>query len=368
VTDRPEHDQRYATDATRIKRELGARQKSRWMTASAGPSTGISPGRTGATSCSARFGKSAKASEPRRVGSDARRRPGIWPLWATCFGAAAAVGSAPQVPDTQHRPIGNRSPSAGRCAGSAERPWLVVNTTAYTAVDGAVSERNLAFAVNADAPAAIAQACKQVGAIFVHASTDYVFDGTASIAYTETDPIGAINVYGESKAKGEEQVRRAIEQHVILRTSWVFARSGNNFVRSMLRLAICDRDIAVVDDQFGTPTDAARLATLIATMANRLANGFPGAFGTSHATGGAPVTWFRFAEAIFASAARQCLPRPRLRPTTTNSYVTAAARPRFSLLDCSALARDWGLTITPWTVAFDETVGFVMGDLKGRDS
>jgi len=154
-------------------------------------------------------------------------------------------------------------PAAARDLVLSERPWLVVNTAAYTAVDRAESERNLAFAVNADAPAAIAQACKQVGAIFVHISTDYVFDGKASIAYTETDQIGPINVYGESKAKGEEQVRRAIEQHVILRTSWVFARSGNNFVRSMLRLAICDRDIAVVDDQFGTPTDAARLATLI---------------------------------------------------------------------------------------------------------
>jgi dTDP-4-dehydrorhamnose reductase len=250
----------------------------------------------------------------------------------------------------------------------AERPWLVINTAAYTAVDRAEAERDVAFAVNADAPGAIARACKQVGAVLVHISTDYVFDGKASTAYTETDPIAPINVYGESKAKGEAQVRVMSEQHIILRTSWVFARSGNNFVRTMLRLAISGRDISVVDDQHGTPTDAAQLAALIATMAHRLADGSEGPFGTFHATGGAPVSWFEFAKAIFASAAKQGLPQPHLQPIPTEAYPTPAARPRFSLLDCTALARDWGLSVAPWTTALDTTVGFVMRDLKGQHS
>jgi dTDP-4-dehydrorhamnose reductase len=259
-------------------------------------------------------------------------------------------------------------PDAARALVLSVRPWLVINSAAYTAVDRAESERYLAFAINADAPGAIAQACKQVGAVLVHLSTDYVFDGKTSTAYTETDQIGPINVYGESKAQGEAQVRAVNDQHIILRTSWLFARSGSNFVRTMLRLAMRDQEIAVVDDQFGTPTDAAQLAALIATMADRLADGSPGPFGTFHAIGGEPLSWFRFAEAIFASAARQGLQPPRLRPTTTDAYPTAAARPRFSLLDCSALARGWGLSVTPWTADFDRTVGFIMHDLKGAHS
>src|SRR5258706_6679688 len=128
-------------------------------------------------------------------------------------------------------------PDAARPLVLSVRPWLVINSAAYTAVDRAESERNLAFAINADAPGAIAQACKQVGAVLVHLSTDYVFDGKTSTAYTETDQIRPINVYGESKAQGEAQVRAVNDQHIILRTSWLFARSGSNFVRTMLRLA-----------------------------------------------------------------------------------------------------------------------------------
>ncbi len=222
-------------------------------------------------------------------------------------------------------------PDAARPLVLSVRPWLVINSAAYTAVDRAESERNLAFAINADAPGAIAQACKQVGAVLVHLSTDYVFDGKTSTAYTETDQIRPINVYGESKAQGEAQVRAVNDQHIILRTSWLFARSGSNFVRTMLRLAMRDQEIAVVDDQFGTPTDAAQIAALIATMADRMA-------------------------------------APRLRPTTTDAYPSAAARPRFSLLDCSALARGWGLSVTPWTADFDRTVGFIMHDLKAAHS
>ncbi len=259
-------------------------------------------------------------------------------------------------------------PAAARDLILAERPWLVVNTAAYTAVDRAEAEPDLARAVNADAPGAMAQACADVGAILIHISTDYVFNGTASSAYRESDPIGPINVYGRSKAEGEARVRAMSERYIILRTSWVFARRGHNFVRTMLRLAMNGRDIAVVDDQLGTPTDARQLASLIATMADRLAAGAAGPFGTFHATGGAPVSWFRFAEAIFAAAARQGLPQPSLRPTTTDAYPTPAARPRFSLLDCSALARDWGLSVTPWSAALDDTVRFVMRDLGGENS
>ena len=259
-------------------------------------------------------------------------------------------------------------PAAVRELVLAQRPWLVINAAAYTAVDRAESEPETVFSVNAEAPGAMAQACNEVGAPLIHISTDYVFDGAASRAYVESDPIGPINVYGKSKAEGEARVRAMSDQHIILRTSWVFARHGHNFVRTMLRAALAGRELAVVDDQIGTPTDALQLAKLVATITDRLAEGTAGPFGTFHATGGEPVTWFRFAEAIFAAAARQGLPEPNLRPTTTKDYPTPAARPRFSLLDCTALARDWGLSVTPWTVALDDTVGFVLRDLRGNNS
>jgi len=250
----------------------------------------------------------------------------------------------------------------------SQRPWLVINAAAYTAVDRAESESDAAFTVNAEAPGAMAQACNEVGAALIHISSDYVFEGTATRAYVETDPIGPINVYGKSKAAGEARIRAMSERHLILRTSWVFARHGHNFLRTMLRAALAGRELAVVDDQLGTPTDARQLASLVAAMADRLADGTAGPFGTFHATGGEPVSWFGFAETIFAAAARLDLPQPRLRPTTTKDYPTPAARPCFSLLDCTALARDWGLSVTPWTVALDDTVGFVLRDLRGNNS
>jgi dTDP-4-dehydrorhamnose reductase len=246
-----------------------------------------------------------------------------------------------------------------------ERPWLVVNTAAYTAVDRAESESELASRINEDAPGQMAKACQETGAILIHVSTDYVFDGSASKSYRETGLVQPLNVYGASKLKGETLVRAACERHIILRTSWLFASHGNNFVRTMLRLALERDTISIVDDQLGIPTDARSLAFAIIKMAERLANGNNGAFGIFHAVGGPRASWFEFAEAIFNCARQYSHPVPRLQPISSERYPTPALRPRFSVLDCSALEREWNISVPSWKADLDSTVQSIIHDLGG---
>jgi len=225
-------------------------------------------------------------------------------------------------------------------------PDVVVNAAAYTAVDRAEDEPAAAFRVNAEAPGVLAQACATHGAMLVHYSTDYVFDGQGTRPYLEEDPTAPLGVYGASKLAGERAVLAAGGRHLILRTAWVYAARGQNFLRTMLRLG-AERDrLRVVADQVGTPTPAA----LIADVTARLLQAPAVPEGTLHLTATGQTSWHGFASAIFDGAvARGLLARaPAVDAITTADYPTRARRPAYSCLDTSALETVAGIQLPDW--------------------
>ncbi|MGE0259918.1 MAG: dTDP-4-dehydrorhamnose reductase [Alphaproteobacteria bacterium] len=236
-----------------------------------------------------------------------------------------------------------------------ERPDIVVNAAAYTAVDRAESEHDAAWAVNCAGPGHIAAACRRTGIPLVHLSTDYVFDGAKSGSYREDDPVNPLGVYGASKEAGERAVREALNEHVILRTAWVYSPHGHNFVKTMLRLAEQRPVLRVVADQTGSPTSAADIAGAIASIARRIAEGNT-AWGTCHFTGAGTVTWHGFAETIFDLASPWRGPPPRVEAIATADYPTPAQRPANSVLDCSRIAAAFGVEPRPWRTALAEVV------------
>jgi len=225
-----------------------------------------------------------------------------------------------------------------RDAVRTTKPDVVVNAAAYTAVDKAEAERDLAFAVNAVAPGILADEAKRAGALLVHFSTDYVFDGTKGSPYTETDPTCPINVYGASKLEGERSIAASGCRHLILRTSWVYGPRGNNFMLTMLRLARERPELRVVDDQVGAPTSSLAIARATAQLLR------PGAGGLYHLSAAGETTWCGFARAIFARAG---IATPVL-AIRTEDYPTPARRPRNSRLDCSRLRKDFDVALAPW--------------------
>lgn len=242
------------------------------------------------------------------------------------------------------------------CATVArERPDIVVNAAAYTAVDRAENDRAAAWATNCTGPANLASACRSAGIPLIHISTDYVFDGSKPGSYLEDDLVNPLGVYGASKEAGDRAVRETLSEHVILRTAWVYSAHGHNFVRTMLRLAGERPVLRVVADQTGSPTSATDLAGAIATIAQRLAAGAT-AWGTYHFAGAGAVTWHGFAEAIFELAAPWRGPPPRVEAITTAEYPTPARRPANSVLDCSGLARAFGIVPRPWRTALAEVI------------
>jgi dTDP-4-dehydrorhamnose reductase len=236
-----------------------------------------------------------------------------------------------------------------------ERPEIVVNAAAYTAVDRAESEADAAFAVNAAAPGYLAAACKAAGIPMIHISTDYVFDGSKAGAYREDDPVNPLGVYGRSKEAGDRAVREALAEHVIMRTAWVYSAHGHNFVRTMLRLAGERPALRVVADQIGSPTSAADAARAIAAIVQRLAVGNRH-WGTYHFAGAGTVSWHGFAEAIFELAAPWRGMSPKLEAITTAEYPTPARRPANSVLDCRRIAETFGITPRPWRDALAEVI------------
>ncbi|HVC50877.1 MAG TPA: dTDP-4-dehydrorhamnose reductase [Stellaceae bacterium] len=245
-------------------------------------------------------------------------------------------------------------------AMARERPDLVVNTAAYTAVDKAESETQAAFAANAAAPGYFAEACRDAGIPLIQFSTDYVFDGEKPGAYAEDDPVNPLGVYGKSKEQGERAVRATLAEHVILRTAWVYGAHGNNFVKTMLRLAAERPELRVVADQHGSPTAAADLAAAVIAIASRIAAG-QGRWGTFHLTGAGATTWHGFAEAIVALAAPHTGKAPPVRAIATADYPTPAHRPANSVLDCGRLAAAYGVAARPWHDALAETVAELFG-------
>jgi dTDP-4-dehydrorhamnose reductase len=233
-------------------------------------------------------------------------------------------------------------------------PDVVVNAAAYTQVDKAETEPEAAFRANAQAPAALAEACARRGALLVHYSTDYVFDGRGTRPYREDDPTAPLGVYGASKLAGEAAVRGSGARHLVFRTAWVYAAHGRNFLRTMLRLAAEREELRVVADQRGTPTPAA----LIADATTRILQRQPAHSGLWHLTAASETSWHGFAEAIVERAhALGLLPRkPRVVPIATSDYPTPAARPAYSVLDCSKLQHDFALTLPNWRTALDNTI------------
>lgn len=232
-------------------------------------------------------------------------------------------------------------------------PDLVINAGAYTAVDRAEQERDLAFRINAEAPAALARACADRGIPLVHYSTDYVFDGNATRPYREDDPTAPLGAYGASKLAGEEAIRESGAAHRIFRLCWVYAPRGKNFLLTMLRLA-GERDVLrVVADQFGSPTPAHRIADATAAA---IARG-PDRSGTWHLAAGGSTSWHGFASAIVeGAAARGLIPRaPRVDAITTADYPTPARRPAYSVLDTRALL-EFDIDLPHWRKGLDETL------------
>ena len=233
-------------------------------------------------------------------------------------------------------------------------PDVVVNAAAYTQVDKAETERDAAFRANAEAPAALAVACARSGALLVHYSTDYVFDGSGTHPYRETDPTAPLGVYGASKLAGEDAIRDSGARHLVFRTAWVYAAHGKNFLRTMLRLA-AERDaLRVVADQHGTPTPAA----LIADITARILGQSPRATGLYHLTPTGQTTWHGFAEAIIdrAHALGMLARKPEVLPIATSDYPTPAARPAYSVLDCARLQQDFGIALPTWRQGLDATL------------
>ena len=240
------------------------------------------------------------------------------------------------------------------------RPTLVVNAAAWTAVDAAEKEEAAALRANRDGPATLARLCAGAGIPLIHISTDYVFDGLKGAPYVETDPTSPTGVYGSSKLAGEHAVR-GYDRAVVLRTSWVYAAVGKNFVRTMLGAAQKTSTLKVVADQQGCPTNAGDLAHAILAVAARVGAGWQADYaGVFHAAGTGSTTWHGLAIAAFEEAARHGRPMPTVTPIATADWPTPAKRPPDSRLDCAKLARVFDVRLPDWRPTLARTVDAIV--------
>lgn len=232
----------------------------------------------------------------------------------------------------------------------ANAPDIIINAAAYTAVDKAEDEVELAFAINSDGPKFIALAAQQIGATLLHISTDYVFAGDKQGLYQESDSPAPQSVYGESKLAGERAVMQSCDKHIIMRTAWVFSEHGNNFVKTMLRLAKTHDSLSIVGDQFGGPTYAGDIASALLTIADAIATQEPIEYGVYHYSGLPHVSWYEFADAIFDIAVNESLisNKPKLTPIPTQEYPTPAKRPANSMLDTAKITQHFGIEASDW--------------------
>jgi dTDP-4-dehydrorhamnose reductase len=238
---------------------------------------------------------------------------------------------------------------------AAQKPAIVVNAAAYTAVDRAETHADQAYAGNVRVPQLLAQACARYDVPLIHISTDYVFDGKKMEPYVESDPTAPVNVYGHTKCKGEEAVRSALKRHLILRASWLYSPFGNNFAKTMLRLADAGREVRVVDDQFGSPTAAGDVADCIAKL-TPFALGSTTNYGTYHVTNAGTTSWHGFAEEIFADLQRRTGRRVKLKAIASNEYPTPARRPSNSRLGCGLLKQNFGISLRDWREALRDVL------------
>jgi dTDP-4-dehydrorhamnose reductase len=243
-------------------------------------------------------------------------------------------------------------------------PDLIVNAAAYTAVDNAEREAATAYAINRDGAGALAVAAAARGCPIIHLSTDYVFAGAKAGAYGEDDATGPTGVYGRSKLEGEAAVAGANARHIILRTAWVYAAHGSNFVRTMLRLAKERPVLRVVADQRGNPTYAPHLAEAILAIAAVIGSGRSSPWGIYHAAGTGDTSWHEFATAIVNAAGPLGITPVPVSPIATAEFPTAAQRPANSCLDCRKLEHTFGLRLPHWRQGLHACINELVGNAK----
>lgn len=255
------------------------------------------------------------------------------------------LASAAKVIGVGRERVDFSQPESLRQIIAAAKPDAVINSAAYTAVDKAESEFDLAMAVNGQAPGIIAAECRKLGIRLIHISTDYVFDGTKSYPYQDADPTNPLGAYGRSKLAGELAIRQNCEDAIIIRTAWVYGVGGKgNFVKTMLRLGSEKEEIRVVGDQIGSPTWTGDLANAIVSVLNKASPG------TYHYTNSGVASWYDFAVAIFEEASQLGwnLKVQRVIPITTAEYPTPAKRPSYSVLSCAKIAAVLGTNPPHW--------------------
>ena len=231
----------------------------------------------------------------------------------------------------------------------AHQPDIIINAAAYTAVDKAEEEPEKAFAINRDGVRYLATACSEKSIPLLHISTDFVFDGEKETAYTEEDLVAPLGVYSQSKAEGEEVLRKLLAEHIILRTSWVFSSSGDNFVKAMLRLGKERTELNIVSDQRGCPTSASSIAETLMLIANQYLEAKPVAWGTYHYGNQPATSRYEFARSIFALASSiDNRAVPKLNPIPTSAYPTPARRPLNSELNCQKIEEAFGIIRPDW--------------------
>jgi dTDP-glucose 4,6-dehydratase len=370
VADRPGHDLRYAIDASKLERDIGwsaqenfetgLKKTVNWYLVNEawwrplrseiyhGERLGLLPGRQNKS----------------RTQSQGKALPGFVLIVGRSGQVARALdekgfGDVPHI--AVGRDVVNLADEDSISAlFDTYQPCLVINAAAYTAVDKAEEDRDMAYTVNCDGVRCLAQHCAASDIPLVHLSTDYVFDGSKRSAYVESDPVAPLSIYGRSKADGEIAVREAIEKHVILRTSWVYSATGENFVNTMLRLAETRSQLLVVDDQHGSPTFAPDIADAIKTIVTEILED-RGKYGTFHLAASGSTSRHGFAQEIFERVGRTDLPVPKVVAISTANYPTPAKRPLNSRLDCSAIEKAYGIKLPDWQSSLDICLGMVLG-------
>jgi dTDP-4-dehydrorhamnose reductase len=281
------------------------------------------------------------------------------------------MGSVPDFVSLDYPKIDLSSPDSIVTCLRTHRPSLVLNAAAYTAVDKAESEPDLAMAINGTAPGVIAEELKKTGGALVHYSTDYVFDGTKDSPYTEDDTPNPLSVYGRTKLAGEEAVRSSGIPHLLLRTSWVYGARGSNFLNTMLRLAREREELSIVDDQIGAPTWCRMIAEKTLEVLKKVSpekvsdlksDTFSGTSGLYHLTAAGSTSWHNFARTILdLDPRKQEQTLQTFHPIPSTDYPTPARRPLNSRLDCTRVCRTFGIDLPEWR----DSLSLVMNDAKG---
>jgi dTDP-4-dehydrorhamnose reductase len=279
---------------------------------------------------------------------------------------AVLLPSLGEVVSFDRRELDLSNPAQIRRAIREMRPTVIVNAAAYTAVDKAETDKEQARIINVDAPALMAEEAKRIGAVLVHYSTDYIFDGSRDLPYQETDRPNPINVYGQTKLAGEEAIRAVGPSHLIFRTAWVYGTRGRNFLLTILRLATEREELRIVRDQFGAPTWSHEIAKgtvrVLAQFSQHSEDAGSRLGGTYHMTAAGKTTWFEFAEAILeksrrisqdvawfaAATAGRPLAARRIIPIATEQYPTPARRPVYSVLSNARLRQAFGFELPDW--------------------